>query len=83
MNVVLSALVIAGAWSTREREALGGVGGDAVGGRDGDRIGAAGAGRRGAGQGGRAVAVVGEGHAAGQRAGLAQGGGREARRWSR
>ena len=57
VNVVASALVIAGGLVDGEREALGGVGGHAVGGGDRQRVGAAGARRGRAGERGRAVAV--------------------------
>ena len=81
VNVVVSALVIAGRLVDGECEALGGVRGHAVGGGDGQRVGAAGARRGSAGESGGAVAVVHEGHARGQRPGLAQRRGRERRWW--
>ena len=59
-----------------EREGLRGVGAHAVGGGDGQGVDAPGAGRRGAAE--HAGAVVVEGHAAGQRAALAQRRGRHA-----
>ena len=78
VNVVLSALVMAGAWSTVSVKVCVASVPHAVVGGDRERVGAAGARVGRAGQGGGAVAVVHESHAPGQRAGLAQGRGREA-----
>ena len=72
VNVVVSALVMAGAWSTVSVKVWVASGADAVGGGDGQRVGAAGAGGRRAGEGGGAVAVVHEGDPAGSAPGLAQ-----------
>ena len=71
VNVVWSALVIVGAFVVRQREHLCGVRRHTIGGRDDERVDAAAADVRRARQRGRAVAVVHEGHAAGQRAALA------------
>ena len=72
VNVVLLALVICRRFFVRQREHLRGVRRHTIGGRDDERIDAAAADGRRARQRGRAVAVVHEGHAAGQRTALAE-----------
>ena len=68
VNVVLFALVIAGAWFTVSVKLWTAARADAVGRRERDRVGAAGAGGGRAGERAGAVAVVGEGHAGGSAA---------------